>query len=243
MFLLLWKGALVGFLSWLWNKKTNNKDFLVKFIGIYLGRFFGIFIGVFLGARISDVFKQSGIIGFIVGALVFYFAGRWIGPRVSSMIGRQLDKLFLVPELEKAIEAKPPSRFFSIGFAIYFVLLPWLLVVIGLLMNYFVFPIGTLTEYLSTSRFIAIALSVFSIFAPWLMANRMLVKFQAVTSSSESAVYWLGLTLSIVPTIYGFILFIVMGASIFELIIFASVSSIASIIWNVNKFPIMQKAS
>jgi hypothetical protein len=54
VFLLLWKGALVGFVSWFSHKKANNKDFLVKFIGIYLGRFFGILMGGFLGYKIFD---------------------------------------------------------------------------------------------------------------------------------------------------------------------------------------------
>ena len=84
VFLLLWKGALVGFVSWFSHKKTNNKDFLVKFIGIYLGRLFGIIIGGFLGYEIADTLKQSNLIGFVIGALAFYFTGRWIGSKIST---------------------------------------------------------------------------------------------------------------------------------------------------------------
>jgi len=242
VFLLLWKGALVGFVTWISHKRSFHKEYLMKFIGIYLGRFFGIFVGGFLGVRISAILKQADLIGFIVGALAFYFAGRWIGSRVSTIIGGQLDKVFFVPETEKIVEAKSSKGFFSIAFALYFVILPWLLVTVGLLMNYFDLPIGTLTEYLSISRIIAIALSAYSICAPWVLENRWLVKIQAVTSSPESAIFWLGLTLSIVPALYGFILFIAMGASILELSIFAAISSIAAIIWSMNKIPIKQKA-
>ncbi|MFN2303138.1 MAG: hypothetical protein ACK2TV_05330, partial [Anaerolineales bacterium] len=90
IFLLLWKGVLVGFISWFMHKEKNSKDFLVKFIGMYLGRFFGVFIGGFLGYRIFNTFDQLDIIGFIIGALAFYFAGRWIGSQVSPLIGGQL---------------------------------------------------------------------------------------------------------------------------------------------------------
>jgi hypothetical protein len=134
IFLLLWKGVLVGFVSWFWHKKANNKDFLVKFIGIYLGRFFGIFIGGFLGARIFDILEQSTLIGFIVGALLLYFAGRWIGSRISTLIGKQLDKVFFLPEIQKPesiADVRSASRFAYIGFIIYGVIFPFLLMIIG----------------------------------------------------------------------------------------------------------------
>ena len=113
IFLLLWKGALVGFISWSSHKKANNKDFLVKFIGIYLGRFFGILIGGFLGYEIANTLKLSNLIGFVVGALVIYLAGRWIGSKISVLIGIQLDKAFSIPEpqvTEKVADAKSASR-------------------------------------------------------------------------------------------------------------------------------------
>ena len=101
VFLLLWKGALVGFVSWFSHKKANNKDFLVKFIGIYLGRFFGIIIGGFLGYEIADTLKLSNLIGFVIGTLAFYFAGRWIGSKISTLIGAQLDKVLSIPDLKQ----------------------------------------------------------------------------------------------------------------------------------------------
>jgi hypothetical protein len=237
IFLLLWKGGLVGLVSWFSHKKANNKDFLVKFIGIYLGRFFGIFVGGFLGARISDMFKQADIIGFIVGALAFYFAGRWIGSRISTLIGAQLDKVLSIPESQATVniaDTKSTSRFATMGFILYGVILPFLLVIIGLLINYFEVPIGYLPELLPVSRIVVIVFSVFSISAPWLLKSRWISKYQAMTSSPESIVYWLGLVFSIVPAIYGFVLFLAMGASIVELCFYAIVSSIAAIIWNMN---------
>jgi hypothetical protein len=246
IFLLLWKGALVGFVSWFSHKKASNKDFLVKFIGIYLGRFFGIFIGGFVGAKISTIFKQADIIGFIIGALAFYFAGRWIGSKISTLIGAQLDKVLTIPESQAIVniaDTKSTSRFASMGFTLYGVILPFFLVIIGLLMNYFEVPIGYLPELLPVSRIVVIVFSIFSISAPWLLKSRWISKYQTMTSSPESIVYWLGLVFSIVPAIYGFVLFLAMGASIVELCFYAIASSIAAIIWNMNnKVVIKQRA-
>jgi hypothetical protein len=237
IFLILWKGALVGFLSWFWHKKANNKDFLTKFIGIYLGRFFGIFIGGFLGAKILNTIHQSEIIGFIVGALAFYFVGRWVGAKISFLIGKQLDKVFFISETQEVAtmpEAKLTNRSVSIGFILYGVALPFLLVISALLMIYIDVPVGYFPELLRISRIVVIVLSIFSIGSPWLLKNRWLNSYQIGTSSPNVIVYWLGLILSVVPVIYGFVLFIAMGASIFELCIYAVISFIAAILWSTN---------
>jgi hypothetical protein len=236
-FLLLWKGALVGFVAWFSHKRTNNRDFLVKFIGIYLGRFFGLFVGGFLGAQILDVFNQSEIIGVIIGALVFYFAGRWIGSRVSSQISKRLDTIVYIPETQevrKSADVKSTNRFAVIGFIMYGVLLPVFFVIIGLVMNYLKVPISGLREWLPISRTVVIILSIFSVCFPWLMKNRWTTKFQSRMPSPESAIYWTGLVFSVVPVIYCFFLFIAFGASIFELCIYAVISSAAAILWSIN---------
>jgi hypothetical protein len=237
MFLLLWKGVLVGFVAWFSHKRANNKDFLVTFIGIYLGRFFGLLIGGFVGAQIFEAINQSGIIGLIVGALALYFAGRWIGSKVSMQIGKQLERVFYVPGTqisEKIVDIKSTNRFAVIGFIMYGVLLPILLVIVGLLRNYFKVLISGFTEWLSISRLVVIALSIFSVGYPWLMRKRWLTKFQSKMSSPESAIYWAGLVFSIIPVVYGFLLFIIMGASILELCVYAIVSSVAAILWSIN---------
>jgi hypothetical protein len=246
IFLLVWKGALVGFVSWFSHKKANNKDFLVKFIGIYLGRFFGIILGGFLGYEVAETLKLSNLIGFVIGALAFYFAGRWAGSKISTFIGLQLDKVLSIPEsqaIANIVDTKSTSRFASMGFILYGVILPFLLVVIGLLMNYFDVPIGYLPELLPVSRIVVIVFSIFSVCAPWLLKSRWISKYQTMTSSPESVIYWLGLVFSIVPAIYGFVLFLAMGASIVELCFYAVVSSIAAIIWNMkNKVTLKQRA-
>ena len=237
VFFLIWKGGLVGFVTWVSHKNANNKDFLVKFIGIYFGRFFGIFIGGILGYEFSDITKQLTIIGFIVGALIFYFAGRWVGSKVSVLVAAQLDKVFAIPEFQimgEVGEHKSGKRLASVGIILYAVIFPFLFVVMGLLMSYFEVPTGYLHEMLPISRLVAIVLSILLICLPWLMKNRWLEKYQTTTSSPESVVYWLGSVFSIVPVLYGFLLFVAMGTSIVELCIYAIASSIAAVIWHVH---------
>jgi MFS family permease len=231
---LLWKGGIVGLATWLFHKKFHNKEFAVKFIGFYLGRFFGILIGGFLGVRITNLMGVASILGFIVGALALYFVGRWIGPIVSITIGSQLDTMFSLTEtheLEKSVEAKPPKKFFLV---LYGVVLPLLFLVIGLLINCLDIPVSHLVELLPISRIIAIVFSILSIGFPWLIRKRWLIKFQSNTFSPESVTPWLGLAFSVVPSVYGFALFIGMGASTIELCFFTMTSSIAAIIWSVS---------
>ena len=237
IFLLLWKGGIVGFVTWFSHKQTYNKDFLVKFIGIYIGRFFGIFIGGFLGVGISNLLNQAGLIGFTVGALVFYFTGRWIGSRVSTLIAEQVEKIFFISEIsrsEKRSDVKSTHRFTLIGFILYGAVLPGLLVMIGLFINYFDLPVGYLIELLPISRVVVIVLSIFSICFPWLMKHRWLTRFQSKTASPDSVSYWAGLVFSVAPVVYGFLLFIAMGASVLELGLYAVVSSVAAILWSMN---------
>ncbi len=238
IFLLLWKAALVGFVSWISNKKANNKDFYVKFIGTYLARFFGIIIGGILGYEIFSILNQSNFIGFLVVGLPFYFIGRWIGSKVSIQIGKQIDKVLSIQEIQITKEfpnIKSANHLVFIGFLLYAVIFPFSVIVVGLLINYFNVPIGYLPEFLAFSRVAVLVLSLISICTPWLLKKRWLKKYQQTSPSPESVVYWMGLTYSIVPAIYGFIIFLAFGASIFELCLYEIASSIAAIIWNMRR--------
>ena len=73
-----------------------------------------------------------------------------------------------------------------------------------------------------------------SITLPWLFKNRWVNKYQAIKLMPESLFYWLGLSFSIIPVIYGFILFMAIGISITELCLYAAVGSISAIIWTMN---------
>ena len=231
---LLGKGVPVGFVTWFWYKRSHNKELAVKFIGFYLGRFFGLIFGGFLGARIADMFRQAEIIGILAGALALYFTGRWIGSGLSATVSGQLDKVFALlgtQEPERSEEAKPLEKSFRV---LYIVVLPLLFAVIGLFINYFRIPVGPLFEWLPISRIIAIALSILAIGYPWLMRRRGSIKFESAASSQRPVIPWLGLSLSFLPAVYGWILFIGMGASVIELCLFAATSSIAALIWSAN---------
>jgi hypothetical protein len=243
--LLLWKDVIVaGFMTWSFHKYSDNKDFAVKYIGLYLGHFYGIFIGGFLGARIANLLGLADIIGFMIGALALYFIGRWIGSRVSITIGDQVDKVVSLKEYQlkdKVVKATPRKQVFLF---LYFVVLPWLVVIIALLLNYFDIAGNYLIEWLPIARIIAIVLSVLSICFPWLMRKRQFIEFQSSTSSPGSVAYWLGLSWSVVPVIYGMFLFLAMGVSIIELCLYAMASSTAAIVWSIyNPWLKEQKAS
>jgi len=233
---LLWKGALVGFITWVYHRQSNNKEFAVKFIGFYLGRFFGIFIGAFLGVRIvALVGLRMEFVGFIIGALSFYFVGRWIGAKTSFTISGQLDKVVSIIETERPLVSVEKMGFFKRVFLIiYTVMLPLLFVIIAVLINYLGIRIDSMIELLPIARIFAVGLIAFSIFYLWFIRKRSSMKAQTKITLSEPTIYWLGLSFSIVPLIYGFFLFLGFGASIIELCIYAFISSISGIVWNAS---------
>ena len=239
--LLLWKGGVVAFVSWLF-RKYQNMEFVVMFIGRYLGRFYGMFIGVFVGAGIANILKLETIIGSIVGALLLYFIGRWAGAKVSLTIGNQVDKIFTLTENQeeqRVVNTSPSKKLF---FVVYVVVLPLLFVVIAWTMKYFEIPIDYLVEMSLIARIIVIGSSIFSICYPWIMRKRWLAKNQSTYSSPELMVILSGIIFFIVPVVYGFVLFVAFGLSIIELCIFAFASSVAALIWLVkNPMPIKQK--
>jgi hypothetical protein len=238
---LLYKSGIVGLVAWFTERKSNNKEFLVKFIGRYQGGFFGIIIGGFLGAKILDLLGQTNFLGFIAGALGLYFAGRWIGPKVSYNIAGLLEKVAPIRVYQeqeiviKAMPAKTASQF------VFIIALPLAFVIIGLLLSYFEVPIGYMIEYLPIARIIVILLSIFVIIYPWLMKKRWRMKYKSSTSSPDSMVFWLGIPLSVVPAVYGFILFVGVGASFLELCCFALASTIAGIIWSLNEHSLKER--
>src|SRR6266496_3253765 len=129
--ILLVKSGVVGLVTWSLQRQARiNKDFAVKFIGIYFGRFYGLFAGAILGAEIA-----KGI-GTLVGALLFYFIGRWLGSKISISISHQIEDIFSIQyEQENVImNAAHPKRFFS---TLYIVFFPLLFVSVAFLFNYY----------------------------------------------------------------------------------------------------------
>jgi len=95
---LLWKGVVIGLVIWFLRKRSLDKNLMVKFIGAYYGRFYGLIIGGFVGARIANILGLAAFIGFSTGALVLYFAGRWIGSKAIISVDARLGNVFQMSE-------------------------------------------------------------------------------------------------------------------------------------------------
>jgi hypothetical protein len=104
-------------------------------------------------------------------------------------------------------------------------------VIIGLLFSCFEIRGNFLPEYLTIARIVGIVYSLFAFALPWIMKMRWMEKYQPKTSRPEIIVGVLGLGISSIPVLSGFILFIAFGASIWELCAFAVASSVVAIIW------------
>jgi len=228
LILIIYKSLLEGFLTGFLYKRTYKKDHLVKFIGLYFGRFFGLFVGGLLGYKTANLLNLSVIIAPIVGALAFYFAGRWIGPKVSTWIGHQVDKKFSVKEIQTDLIAAQPIKLIPILFVVGF---PLLIVGITFVFDYSNIPIDSFNEVLPIASIVAIILSALFVFSPWIIKRQGASIFQDITSSPESALFWWGVSTSMLPAGFGFILFFFVGASILETCFFAMASSMAGIFW------------
>jgi len=217
----LLKGPLVGLYLTAYAKRST-KETTLKVLGMYHGRIICFIAGVAIGSSLANG------IGAIVGALLFYFLGRWLGPVISIGIANQIEKNFQIPEKQEA-EVHSVSSKKSIFPLAYYLLLPLFFVLLAYLFKYFDIQSDIASEYLPFARMIVIALSVFSIGAPWLLKNHLKITPQT-DNKNVIDLSLLGMAFSIVPVIYGFFLFM-MGATILELASFAGISIISGVIW------------
>lgn len=227
-FIFLLKGPLAGLYTKLFAKGWK-KELILKFLGIYHSRIISFFAGVAIGFHIA---KGPGA---IVGAILFYFLGRWIGPKLSVKIAYQLEKIFQV-ELEE-FEAYQPSQKKRLLSAVFYLLFPTIFIIIAFAFEYFNIRTVIAPDYLQYARLVFIFLTVFFIGSPWFIKNR--VKFGTNTTVATSGnkpvinLFQVGLSMLILPGFFGFILFL-MGGSIIELSCFVGVSMILIIIWTWN---------
>lgn len=228
---LFWKGALVGFVVANWVRIGLTKEFATRFIGNYFGRFFGLLIGGLLGYEFARLIHLSIAIGILAGALGFYFVGRMIGSQVSILIGRQLDKIFSVAETPALEKTSLATTLMKISYAGAVAVVPLSLVVTGFLLSNIGFPVDSYVEWLPTARIVVTVFSIFSISLLWLIRRRSLDGLQTGGMPPEVSKYIFGLTVSILPAVYGFILFVVIGATVTELILFALTTSVTTIVW------------
>ena len=234
LFFLILKSLLVGTLVHA-AQKRGSVDLVsgTRFVGMYLGRFFGLILGAYAGARLA------GLVGAIAGGVLLYFAGRWVGPELSKLIGHLLEHNLPANDAAGFLANRPlPARRLLI--TLYAVVFPLLLLLVAVYLRgaditFEGFPTG----WLPTARWVVIAISMYSLAAPWLIKRRMSKNPKPIPFID---MFWVDLGLSLVPAIYGFILF-TLGASIVELGIFAAVSSVAAIYWSIKTKTVGQESA
>jgi hypothetical protein len=226
---LLWKGFLVGSVMWFFHKRHLDQGFSVKFIGAYLGRYSGFIIGGFLGAGIADLLGQSQTVGGIVGCVTLFLAGWWLGPNVSVYADRQLNKHFLIAQAQETVIIMGLVK--QTILFIYGIIIPLLWVAIGFFFQYFRIPIESqYVKFLSIARIAAIVVSVYAIGSAWWLRKYLTMKSN-FSSRFPGGIFLLGPAVTAMPAVYGLVLFLVMGASMIELCLFAAATSISMIIW------------
>jgi hypothetical protein len=219
------KSLLVGYLVHAAQKRGSIDQVTgTRFIGMYLGRFFGLILGVYIGDRIAD------LVGAIAGGVLLYFAGRWVGPEISKLIGHLLnhDQLAIDGAGTQAFQPLPSKRFLL---AVYAAVFPILLVLVAVYIRatgitFDGFPTG----WLPVARWVVIVISLYSLVLTWRFRRRM---NNNPTPIPLIDMFWMGLALCVVPACYGFFLF-TLGASIVELGIFAVLSSVAATYWSIK---------
>jgi hypothetical protein len=239
--LLFLKGGMVGFVAWFATRKSRNKEFTMKFIGQYLGRFFGLLIGGILGVLLARYLNISDVLGSVLGGILLYVAGWYIGGKLSFLIDTQMDKRFAVHEKATENNATHGSRLKKSYAFLLFIIYPWLWVGLAWMFVILEIPIDNYSGILPTLRIISIVCSFISIAGPWLLQAKISPKLKFGSIPLRLLNFWLGLVLSSTPSIFGFVLFVGVGASINEVVIFACVSSLATLIWVVTHPELMAK--
>ena len=81
---------IAGLLTWLIDKGSRGENALlaIKALGIWPFRIFGFLVGGMIGYRLV------GSIGGIVGAILFYLIGRYIGLRFGSFLSIRLAEYY-----------------------------------------------------------------------------------------------------------------------------------------------------
>lgn len=213
------------------------------FVGYYYARFFGTAIGAFLGMEIgADINAATGAkfgpeAGLAIGAVTLFLAGRWIGPRLGRFLGRLVDRGFSLPEsLLPARKVPSPSQKLFIG--LYGGLCPLLFVLLALFFEWNDIQVSGLLpgEWLPAARAVVLVVSLLSVLAPWLLRAQVTKAYTEKGLAADFGVFWIGIVFSVVPVIYGFLLF-VMGAPFAELFLLAAACSAAAVIWSLINNP------
>jgi len=202
--------------------KYSGKEILLKVIGMRNGQMLGFIIGAAIG---SIIWKGYGT---IIGGLLFYFLGRWVGIKISFFTADLLERVFQIPE-NNVDMTSPSEKKKAFLFNHIYLLLPLFFIVITLLLNIFNIQIATISNSLPVARLVIYTLSIVSVAVPWILQYSMEFSPQKY-QKTKAYLPQLGGIYSIIPSIFGFFLFI-MGAPIIEIICIACFSFIFAVIW------------
>lgn len=209
------------------SKRWGEHLLIARGAGLILGRFVGLVLGGMLGAAIAGV--VGGIVGLVLLGFLIGRAGGWI----SLATGNWIDRL-TSPSERLASDANPElAQSSQLGVWIYGVFVPAMFVLVALfLKNYNVISKEADTRWLLTARIVAVVLSIYSILAPWILRARRELNGPPSSLQLQSAIFLTGTALSIAPALYGVVLFLAFGAPIIDVVVFALISSAATLTWS-----------
>jgi hypothetical protein len=205
-----------------------NEAPMTRGCGLVLGHLVGLLVGGFLGL------KLGGFVWSIAAAAVLYFAFGWIGSRISAAVGAYLDR--------GAVPASPLgfrtafrlTRPKDSSLFLYGAIIPGILMAAAILLRSSGLAFAQYPAVLPTARTALVVLSLISIIIPWVQRVRVVPSRQN-TVTRGSALWLIGLGLSLAPAFYGFLLFVAFDMSIAELSLFAVVASMAATAWGASR--------
>jgi hypothetical protein len=230
-YLVIWKGTVLGVVAGVFHKRQANNEFLVHFIGRYHGRFSGMLLGGMSGAKLAAGFHQSAALGGLIGALLLYIGGRSIGPKVSLFVSKLLDTKFVIKRTPAHPKQPKGPSYLPYMIVASVASLPILFTIIGLSADRWGIHINDYSHYLPAARIIGTVLSLYALSFPWMINQGWLLKARPVAIPRQEAMYVLGLTFSVVPALYGFILFFAFGATRIEFLVFEAAAMLAIVVW------------
>ncbi len=208
------------------GQQGQNPQSIQKGTGLVLGHLVGLVLGGFLGSH------YGGIAWTIGGAVIGYFLVGWLGSRVSLGIGTELERLAtaaMEPQPRAEVQATRPTASFLF---FYGAVVPMFFLTAAMLVKSAGVHVPPYPDMLPAARIVLIVLSLCSIALPWLRRTEWLKREHALSRTQTTPV--IGLSLSLAPVFYGFVLFVACGMSVAELSVFAVAASIAATTWGLN---------
>ena len=210
------------------NHSLGNKTAVLKGLGLVLGHLVGLLLGGFVGLKLGGAAWAIG-----AAAAAYFFFG-WIGSRISLAASAFLDRE-AIPAVARSARSSfqlaPPT---SSALFLYGAVIPGFLMAAAVLLKSSGLALIQLVDVLPAARNVLVALSLISILIPWVRRSRVVPR-RSGGFSRGSALWLVGLGLSLAPAFYGFLLFLAFDISLAELSLFAVVASMAATAWGVSR--------